>query len=476
MPIVPVDFGTESNPGEFGHDGGARHINARVEDAGTEGKRRLIIKSSPGLKPFATVTGGGRCRGLFKLGSTLYAVSGNILVPVDTSGSVGDQIGGIPGQDDLSFARNRKSPNNQFALVSEGNKFLLENNVLSEITDTDLPPPIDVVALDGYFIYILPDGRFYISSIDEGGQISALDFATAEGRPDGLVGGAVRARELFLIGEESTEVWQNTGASAFPFERLPGTYIETGCAAKKTIRKFGGSVAWVTNRTDEEPFRVVILDGYTPRRISTHAVERRIEDLADKSDMKAFTFNENGHASYCLTSSSWTWVYDLVTQRWHERESYQKANWRGLWAVPFDGRIIVGDDTKNKLYELDRNTYDEDGNPLVWRIRSPVVHAYPNRLRFKRFFADLIPGVGLNSTDAEQQDPKAMVRYSEDGGETWEGERHLSLGKVGKRKTRMQTRRYGESGEDGRMFEIAVSANVARGWTGSAVDVERLAA
>lgn len=474
MPIVDLDFGTNSNPGEFGHDGGARHINARVEDATVEGKRRRIIKSAPGLKPFAFIPGGGGCRGLFTVGATLYAVSGNILVPVDAAGGVGAQLGGVPGDGPLAIARNRKTPDNQVALVSEGNKLLLENNMLKSIADTDLPPPVHVVFVDGYFIFVLPDGRFFLSGIDLGDQIAALDFATAEGRPDGLVGAGVRARELFLIGEETTEVWQNTGAAAFPFERLPGVFIETGCAARHTIRSFAGSLSWVANRTDQEPYRVILLDGYAPLRISTHAVERAIEDLDDKDDMKAFTFAENGHLSYALTSRHWTWVYDAVTGQWHERVSQNRPNWRALWAVPFAGEIVLGDATSNELYTLDRNTYEEAGRALIWRIRSPISHAYPHRLRIHRFFADLIPGAGLNSTDAAKADPKVMLRYSEDGGASWSAERQLSVGRIARRKTRVKTHRLGVTGEDGRIWELSMSAAVARAWTGSALDVERL--
>lgn len=303
MTLQPLDFGVRSNPGEYGFDGGSRHINARVEDIGEEGKQRLIIKNVPGLTPFADVEGGGPCRGLIPLGDTLYDISGNILVPVDRSGTAGEQIGGIPGSGPLSWAINQRkddagNPSPQIALVSEGFRAILENGLLSPITDPDLPPPIHVLYIDGFFVYIIADGRAYFSGINDGHSISALDFIEANGAPDDLVGGAVRSREIFLIGEVTTEVWQTVATTTgAPAVRLPGAFIEAGCAAQFTIRNFAGTLAWVTNRTDDDPYEVILLDGYAPRRISTSAVERAIEDLDDVSQLVAYTTQENGHST-----------------------------------------------------------------------------------------------------------------------------------------------------------------------------------
>ena len=470
MALIPLSFPTQSNPGESGHEGRARLINAYIEELGTDAKAPLKIKAAAGLKAFATLSGGTGTRGMIALNNALYVVDGPVLFKVDGEGT-SSVIGGVPGTSPVWMAINRKAPTKQIAIVSDGLRFILENDVLTPIADTDLPPPVSVHFLDGYFVFAIPDGRFFISSIDEGSQINSLDFATAEGSPDGLVSAGVRARELWLFGESSIEVWQNTGDTSFPFERLPGVFIEVGCSAPFSVRSFLGSLAWV----DDEGV-VRLANGYGPQRISSHAVERAIADVADKTTIKAFTFDLQGHQFYCLSSALWTWVYDGITGQWHERQSYTQANWRGLWATRFGGRTIIGDETAGKLYELDVSTYDEAGDALVMDITAAPQHAYPSRLRVNAFYADLIPGVGLNSSDDEQGDPKVMFLYSKDGGVTFGHERQLALGKLGQSRVRVKATRLGVTSEDGWSPRLKVSAAVCRGLTGAAVDVEQLGA
>jgi len=468
MALVPLSFPSQSSPGETGHEGKARLINAYAEELGQDAKAPTKIRAAAGLKAFATLAGGTGARGMIVLDNALYAVDGPILYKVDASGTA-SVIGGVPGSSPVFMAINRKAPTKQVAIVSEGQRFLLENDVLSPIADDDLPPPVSVHFLDGFFVFPIPDGRFFISAIDEGSDINSLDFATAEGSPDGLVAGATRARELWLFGERTIEVWQNTGDASFAFERLPGVFIEFGCRAPNSVRKFLSTLVWV----DHENI-VRLADGYTPRRISSHAVERDLAAIADDTAIKGFTFTVTGHQFYCLTSPQWTWVFDGTTGLWHERQSYNQSNWRGLWSARFAGKTIIGDSEGGKLYELDGETYDEAGTPLVMDITAAPQHAYPSRLRINAFYADLIPGVGLNSSDIEQSDPKVMLLYSKDGGVTFDHERLLRLGKIGETRVRVNASRLGLTSEDGWSPRLKVSAAVCRGLTGAAADVDRL--
>lgn len=473
MPIAPLSFGLQSNPGEWGADGTNRLINAYAEDMGDEGKVRFPLRASPGLKPFGTAPVALPIRGTMPVGGLLYTVSGQALFPVDTTGMFGSDIGGIPGTAPVFMAINQRKPHPEVAIVVDGNRFILLANptapVLTSIADVDLPPPIAVIYVDGYFLYAIEDGRVFVSGINDGGNINALAFFTAEGQPDGLVSMGVRAREVFLFGQTSIEVWENDGRNIpAPFSRSLGTFIEHGCIARNSVTNFAETLAWI----DDEGI-VRLASGYTPTRISNHAVERAIEDLTDteRAAISGLTYTVAGHRFLQLSSAQWSWDFNERTGLWNERQSYLLSRSRGAVSTVFNGKQIIGDFENGQLYELDRKTFDEAGNALIWTIRAPIQHAYPSKLKFSAFYADLIPGVGLNETDPALKDPKAMLRYSDDGGHTWSNTRELAVGKIGEKGKRIRANNLGKTGEDGRTWELSVSAAVARGLTGAAANV-----
>ena len=98
------------------------------------------------------------------------------------------------------------------------------------ITDTDWKPASHVAYLNGVMIFNeLGTGRFFWSQILDPGNLDALDFASAEARPDPLVGLKVSHGELILFGSTSVEWWVPTGNFLSPFQRLPGAVIDIGC-------------------------------------------------------------------------------------------------------------------------------------------------------------------------------------------------------------------------------------------------------
>lgn len=471
MPIVPLDFGSQSNPGRYGPDTGPRLINAYVEAADAKGKAVLPIYAIDGLSSFATLAGGSRCRGAISFGPYGYVVSGPLLYKVDSGGGV-SVIGGIPNAAPVFMARNRKSPNAQIMIVTDGLRFIVENDVITAIADSDLPAPNSVAGIAGYFLATIPDGRFFISGLDEGTTWDALDFATAESSPDGLSVAYARAGEAILAGPKSIEFWAHTGAAAFPFERVPGSTLQNlGILCKHSMRDLNDVVIFVASDGT-----VRMLDGYTPRRISTHAQERAIDQVSDKDSITATAYSIRGHQFYVLSCSEWSWVYNAATGFWHEQASYGLDRWRGEVFVDINGVRVVGDHASGLMYRINPDAFDEAGEHLIWTVRSGPFHAYPSPLAFNRLFLDTIPGAGLNSTDEHVADPQIMLRFSDDSGRTWSDEMTAEVGKIGEFSRRVTFEALGQSGEDGRIFEVSMSAAVKRGLTFAAADVEQLEA
>ena len=468
--IVPISLGTRSNPARFKQGGSARLINWYAESAGQEGKVPYPIYACDGLEGFALLTSAdGGVRAAISVDGVLYCVAGTRAYKVTPSGLV--TLLGSMSIDETApvyMARNRRSVPD-IAIVCDGLMYNIRASVLTQVTDADLLAPTSLSFVDGYFVIGTANNTWQIGAIDDATAWDALDYTRADANPDAVVVVSALQSQAVIFGELSTEFHRNTGAADFPFEKV--TSIDIGVVAAGSVQAVEQTLAFVGHdRT------VRMLNGYDAVRISTNAVERSIEDLSDRSMIKSATWVKDGHTFYAITSDDWTWVYDTSTQLWHERKSYGQANWKVSTVTAFDGRLIAGDATTGVIYEMSSDFYDEAGSPLVSEIILPPVHAFPYPLIFNALYLDVQTGVGTGQGDAQDIDPEIMVEWSEDGGDTFAGQRMLKLGEQGRSTTRVRTYRLGQSKEDGRVFKISMSAKVARALYGVSVDFDRAAA
>ena len=180
--------------------------------------------------------------------------------------------------------------------------------------------PSDVTFMDGYFV-ISEKGtaRAQVCSLFDGFSWDALDFATAEGDPDNLVAIEKVNDQLWMFGEVSTELWHNVGGTAFPFQKVIGATIDRGCAAVGSVVRVDNSVYWLG-----DDLLVYLAEGRSPRRISTHAIERAISGYSKIDDAESYSYSENGHKFYVITfpSENVTWAYDVSTKMWARRSTY----------------------------------------------------------------------------------------------------------------------------------------------------------
>jgi hypothetical protein len=463
---IPLPLGLQSSPGRTGHDSGGRLINAYAEKADDNGKAVWPVWAIEGLRAFATLADGGAVRGMLLMSPYAYVVAGTNVYRVSQGGGVLN-IGSFPGSAPVYMARNRKPSTPQIALASEGLRYLIENDTVATIADVHLPNAIAVTQLDGYMVWAIADGRFFWSTIDEATAIDPADFATAEASPDGLNAIYTRGSELILFGTTSIEFWASTGA---PFARIPGTLLRNlGLLSRYSVRDLNDVVFFIASDGT-----VRRLNGYSPERVSNHDVERAIDGVEDKATITARAYSIRGHQFYVISSADWTWAFDATSGLWHERQSYGETRWRAEAFVDLEGVRVVGDFESGLLYEVDPDTFDEAGAHLVMTIRTPPVHAYPNRLLFNTLYLDLIPGTGLNSGDDHDDDPQAMLRWSDNGSKSWSNQRTASVGAQGEFSRRVKFDQLGETKQAGRVFEISMSAAVVRGLMGGALDAELL--
>ena len=241
-------------------------------EADPQGKSVMALYGTPGLTLKQTATAAASSRGAWVSGSNLYFVSGNKLYKYNTSysetpiGTLNTSTGVVRFDENLT----------QIMLVdgTDGYIVTIATDAFAVISDGDFTPvnPTHVVNIDGYFI-VNDNGtdQFYISSINNGTAWDPLDFASAESRPDDTIAIIADHGELWLLGDESTDVYHNTGNSDFPFQRVSGAFIEQGIAAKHSVAKMDNSIFWLGKNRIGHGI-VWRANGYTPVRVSTHAL------------------------------------------------------------------------------------------------------------------------------------------------------------------------------------------------------------
>jgi len=428
-----------------------RLVNLFPEATADGGKTAGFFNRAPGLK-FQQAIGTGPIRALWAHqtnGSDFYVVSGIEFYKVTGLTSTPTLLGLVSGTGPVSIADN----GTQMFLACNPDGFIYNEvtNVFAKITDPDFPGAVTVGYLDGYFVFNEPNSqKVWVTELLDGTSVDPLDFASAEGSPDGLVAINVDHREAWLFGTDSIEVWYDAGLADFPLTRIQGAFNEIGCVAAFSIAKLDNALFWLG--TDARGQGIVYrANGYTGVRVSTHAIEYAIAQYGNLADAVAYTYQQEGHAFYVLTfpTGNATWVYDVSTQAWHERAGWNTAlgeftRHRSNCQCNFGGNTIVGDFENGNIYTLDLDVYADNGGIQKWLRSWRALPTGQNNLKRSAHHSlqlDVESGTGLN--DGQGSDPEVMLRFSDDGGHTWSNEHWSKMGKIGQYFKRVFWRKLG---------------------------------
>ena len=457
-----------------------RMVNLFPEVIPEGGKEPGFLNRAPGLELLQTI-GSGPIRALWAHqtnGADFYVVSGTEVYKMTSTSATPVKLGDVIDGGPVSIADN----GTQLFFACNGPSYIYNEatNEFKQITDVDFPGAVTVGYLDGYFVFNEPNSqRVWVTQLLDGTSIDPLDFASAEGSPDGLVAVNVDHREAWLFGTDSVEVWYDVGGTDFPLQRIQGAFNEIGCVAAFSIAKLDNSLFWLG--TDARGQGIVYkANGYTGQRVSTHAIEYAIAQYGNISDALAYTYQQEGHGFYVLTfpSANATWVYDAATQAWHERAGLVNGAFtrhRSNCQCNFGGETIVGDFENGNIYKYSLDVYSDNNAPQKWLRSWRAIPTGQNTLKRTAQHSlqlDAESGVGLNGFTTEQvfflvtqagdnlitengnylatditssviADPQVMLRWSDDGGHNWSNEHWTSMGGIGRFGQRIMWRRLG---------------------------------
>jgi hypothetical protein len=428
-----------------------RSINLYPELAEVPGKGQSIeaLYSRPGLEAVNTL-GNGPIRGCYTLsnstqsfivsGAAVFIISSVQGPPVLVAGNLLTDSGPV------------EMTNNGTHLIivdgSFGYTIELANPVIQQIVDDNFFNGSKTVQyLGGYFILDKPNSSFfYISDLDST-DFPPLNEQFAGASEDDVTGVMVNNEQLYVMGARTIETWILTGGSASaPFNRVR-TY-NVGCSAPYTLRRISGTFCWL-GTTEQGDGIVYSMENDTPTRISNHAIEYKIQEFGDLTSATGFALQHNGHHWYLLNlpGADTTLVYDFSTKQWHEWMSLTNGienRCFGEFHCFLAGEHVLGDYRNGTIYRLNDN-YFKDGPEPLRRIRqSPPVSEIQNNLFVHLFELDLEVGVGLNTGEPNEVNPKIVLSISRDGGYTWgSSPRTKSAGKIGKYLTRVRFHQLG---------------------------------
>ena len=327
--------------------------------------------------------------------------------------------------------------------VNGGNIVYFDDTTVTNVTDADAPvAPTNIAFIDGYLLFDVPSNptRVQFSDLLAPTAYSALNFFSAEGKPDAIKAIRSKDRQLYVFGTETVEVWYNDGDT--PFSRRSDIFLEFGVLAKHSVVLMRNSFfMWLDNRRN-----IIILGGVTPKVVSD-PIKHILTNLSQTSLTGAIAteFYMNSTALYKIDfpADGRTFVYDYEKDVWSEwgiynigTNSYSMFRGQSFVSIPTWGFDLIGDSQDSIIYKISFNYLTDNGTKIRFLRRTPIIdHGTTSLKRSNSINLKLRRGNGYTNsnfnildTDAE---PFIMIRWRDDNMVGYGNWKHFSLGKDG---------------------------------------------
>lgn len=429
-------------------------------------------------------------------GNQVYFLSGPTSPPVNIAGTMGTSSGYVSISD-----------NGGYVMIVDGTTtyytFQIGSLVLQALTNVQYPGGSQLTYQDGFFLGCQPGTPNLWSTANvapEGGSTGGgpiawpstglgSNIAVKNGYADIVTGLISNSRELFIWGTQTGEVWYDGLQSAtFTFGREDGKNSHVGCLSQATICQLAGTMFWLGANPQGGPV-VYYMNGYVPTRVSTHAVEFSLQSASAGSLNAAVAFGllYEGHYLYILQvpGLNTTWVYDVsaISDKnsqpglWCEFQTQQVDNTAGQFNAiahcVLNGIHLFGDPSNGNIYQFDATSAQDNGMTMLRRRRSPHISKNLNHCFYSLLQIDFLMGQGLVNdgvNTANNVYPQAILRTSDDGGQSYDLPMYAELGAIGQYKARARWQQLGESYD--RVFEVSITDDVIAHMVVAMIDFE----
>jgi hypothetical protein len=300
--------------------------------------------------------------------------------------------------------------------------------------------------IDGFFLAVQAfSNQIYASAPLDVTTWPALSTTKISVFPDQILAMVVNQRQVTFFGASASVSYYDSGNSPFPLDVIDGSYMEHGIinasVASATAVKIDNSIIWLGNDARGQGV-VWRANGYTPVRISNHAVEYSLQQIASQAtinDAVAYSYQDQGHEFYVLylpsanSGRGFTWVYDVATAMWHERFFLNPVDGlayahRSKCHAQFAGLHIVGDwQLTGKVYRMQIPQlsgtswlWATDFNNPIQRIRrSPHINLEKEWIFHSQLEVDLEAGLGPIPPITGASNSPSVVYLTDANGVIW---------------------------------------------------------
>lgn len=385
-------------------------------------------------------TGPGIDRGGIEWNNELYRVMGSKLVKIASDGTL-TELGdvGAGGQVSLDYSFDR------LAIASNEDLFYWDGSTLTQVTDPDLGTVLDVIWVDGYFM--TTDGEFLVvTDLADPTQVNPLKYGSSEIDPDPVVALIKLRNEVYAVNRHTIEVFDNIGASLFPFGRVDGAQIQKGAIGTHACCEYMEAIAFVGSGRNEQPGVYLGVNAQTVK-ISTREIDTVINEFteAELADVVLEARTEKNQKLLYIHLPDRTLVYDsnastAVQQPvWYVLTSSTTgfSKYRGRNFVWVYNGLYCGDPTTTTYGHVDDTISTQWDNKVRWEFGTTIVYAEGNNAIFHE-----LELVALTGNVAAGTTPTITTSYSVDG-INWSDDRSISAGTTGQRLKRLVWRRQG---------------------------------
>ena len=462
-----------SNPVAAPALGGTRTVNLYLEPPEAAGVRPGLY-GRPGLEVWADL-GEGPVRALFQQDGRAFAVAGTgVFELFGPALFIRRGTVALDTRPASIFSGGLNS--NQIGIVSGGriSSFNLASNAFAAVADADVPVQVVMGGhLDGYGVVLTTSGLVRLSALNDVTDWDAADVGTRSQASDTFRALLIDPPYVYLWGELTGEVWENTGTADFPFAPVSGVFLTTGIAAVFSAAVLSTGVAWLGARRGGE--RVVMLaSAFALQPIATRAVSQAIQQYATVADAIGWVEEHAGHEWYALTfpTAGATWVYDVTVSQqvqapiWYEWPAWgvqggEEAHLGRCHAVAY-GAHLVGSRTDGRVFRADLGVYHDAGQDLRRVRRCPLVTDGHVRLFHQQLELEAEVGTGDGAT--------VRLHWTDDG-YTWSSDRSRTLGPTGAYGTRCRWGPLGASRRRG--YELIQTDRAKTAWVDVQIDLQR---
>lgn len=308
--------------------------------------------------------------------------------------------------------------------------------------------------INGRFLrFDVTNSKIACSNSNDGLTWDPTLFAQRSAASDPWKAMLVRPPLIWLVGEQTGDVWYDAGAFPFPYAPIANVQYRHGIAATFSIADAQNGPIWLSKNAQGQGL-IVQAQGYTPVPVSTEYVNSQIASYSKISDAIAYTYQELGREFYQINfptaGATWVWDTALGALGWHERGHWDAVNVRyQTWSPQFHcmafNKHIVADARTGVVAEQALSIYQEADGSLIRRQRIAPGLPTANHDRVRYSVLELLMQTGVGLVSGQGSDPTITMARSRDAGQSWGMERRRSIGAKGQTRARVMWFRCGSA-------------------------------